>query len=91
MKKSGPKIKCLELPRASKKSSQAKPSFSKHLAHEPNFEPSLGSTHPYNLHINAYNMQYVNVENVHWNANIVFGYYTNIFLTKNKFLNKIYI
>ena len=44
-----------------------------------------------NLHINANNMQYVNVENVHWNANIVFGYYTNTFLTKNKFLNKIYI
>ena len=33
--------------RASETSSQAKPSFSKHLAHEPNFEPSLGSTHPY--------------------------------------------
>ena len=26
-----------------------KPSFSKHVAHEPNFKPSLGSTHLYEL------------------------------------------
>ena len=46
MKKFEPKIKCLELVQASKKLGLIEPSFSKHVAHEPNFEPSLGSTHP---------------------------------------------
>ena len=42
-----PKKYYIEHSRASKKSSQAEPSFWKHVAHEPNFEPSLGSTQPY--------------------------------------------
>ena len=33
--------------------------------------PKLMIVDSLNLHINANNMQYVNVENVHWNANIV--------------------
>ena len=49
MKKFEPKIKCLVLVQASKKLGLIEPSFSKHVAHEPNFEPSLGSTHPYIL------------------------------------------
>ena len=42
-----PKKYNIELRRASKKSSQAEPSFWKHVAREPNFELSLGSTQPY--------------------------------------------
>ena len=42
-----PKKYYIEHSRASKKSSWAKPSFWKHPAREPNFEPSLGSTQPY--------------------------------------------
>ena len=42
-----PKKYYIEHSRASKKSSQAEPSFWKHPAREPNFEPSLGSTQPY--------------------------------------------
>ena len=41
MKKFEPKIKCLELVQASKKLGLIEPSFSKHVAHEPNFEPRL--------------------------------------------------